>query len=63
MHTHGPNASIILTEGTMRMTDVGGTSEDVSFDFGGVAWADGEEHLPENLGDGPVEVVLVELKE
>ena len=63
MHTHGPNASIILTEGSMRMTDVDGTSEDVSFEVGGVAWADGEEHLPENLGDGPVEVVLVELKE
>jgi quercetin dioxygenase-like cupin family protein len=63
MHTHGPNASIIHTEGTMRMTNVDGTSEDVSFKSGDVAWADGEEHLPENLGDGAIEVVLVELKD
>lgn len=62
MHTHGPNASIILTPATMRMTTADGNSEEVTMQAGDVAWADAEEHLPENLGDGPVEVVLVELK-
>jgi quercetin dioxygenase-like cupin family protein len=63
MHTHGPNASIFITSGTVRMTTPDGKSEDVSMQAGDVAWADAEEHLPENLGDGPVEVVLVELKD
>jgi hypothetical protein len=36
---------------------------DVTAAAGGTAWADAEEHLPENLSDDPLEVVLVELKE
>jgi quercetin dioxygenase-like cupin family protein len=63
MHTHGPNASIIITAGSVRMTHADGTSEIVNMKVGDVAWADSQEHLPENLGDGPVEVVLVELKD
>jgi len=62
MHTHGPNASIIITPATMRMTTPDGKSEVVTMQAGEVAWADAEEHLPENLSDGLVEVVLVELK-
>jgi quercetin dioxygenase-like cupin family protein len=62
MHTHGPNASIIITSATMRMTTPDGKSEVVTMQAGDVAWADAEEHLPENLSDGLVEVVLVELK-
>jgi hypothetical protein len=63
MHTHGPNASIFITAGTVRMTTPDGKTEDVNMQAGNVAWADAEEHLPENLGDGPIEVVLVELKD
>lgn len=62
MHTHGPNASIIVTGGTVRMTGADGSSQEVEMKPGEVAWADAEEHLPENLGAGPLEVVLVELK-
>ena len=47
----------------MRMTNVDGTSEDVAFEISDIAWADGEEQPPVNLGDGAVEVVLVELKD
>jgi hypothetical protein len=36
---------------------------DVSGKQGDVMWADAEEHLPENIGAGPFEVVLVELKD
>jgi len=63
MHTHGPNVAIFLTTSTVRMTLPDGTSTDVTAEFGGTQWADAEEHLPENLGDEPMEVVLVELKE
>jgi quercetin dioxygenase-like cupin family protein len=46
----------------MRMTSAEGSSEVVEMKAGDVAWADADEHLPENLSDEPVEVVLVELK-
>lgn len=60
MHIHGPNASIVITPATMRMTTPDGKSEDITLQAGEVTWSDAEEHLPENLSDGPVEVVLVE---
>lgn len=63
MHTHGPNAAIYLTDIAGRMTLPDGTSIDVTAETGDTQWADGEEHLPENLSDEPLEVVLVELKE
>ena len=63
MHTHGPNASVFLSGGTVRMTLPDGTSEDVSAEVGVAIWSDGDEHLPENLGDAPLEVLLVELKD
>ncbi len=62
MHTHGPNAAIYLTDITGRFTLPDGSSVDVTAEAGDTQWADGEEHLPENLGDEPLEVVLVELK-
>ncbi len=63
MHTHGQNASIILIQGTMRMTLPDGKSEDVSFEVGDASWTDAEKHLPENIGNGPIEVVLIKLKD
>jgi quercetin dioxygenase-like cupin family protein len=62
MHTHGPNASVIVVGGEMRMTLPDGTSEVVELKAGETGWSDQDEHLPENLSDSPVEVVLVELK-
>lgn len=63
MHTHGPNVAITLTENTSRMTLPDGTSEEGTTVIGAAEWSDAEEHLPENLSDEPLEVVLVELKE
>ena len=63
MHTHGPNLAVFLSDSTVRMTLPDGTSMDLATEFGGTQWADAEEHLPENLTDEPMEVVLVELKE
>jgi quercetin dioxygenase-like cupin family protein len=62
MHTHGPNASIIVVGGEMRMTLPDGSSEVMELKAGETGWSDQDEHLPENLSDSPVEVVLVELK-
>lgn len=63
MHTHGPNVAVFLTENLTRMTLPDGTSPEGSTEIGQAQWSDAEEHLPENLSDKPLEVVLVELKE
>lgn len=63
MHTHGPNVAVMLSEGTVRMTAPDGTSEDVHSEVGDAVWTDAQEHLPENLENKPLEVVLVELKD
>ena len=63
MHTHGPHVTILLTENTVRFTLPDGTSSEVTGEAGATSWVDAEEHLPENLSDEPLEVILVELKE
>ena len=63
MHTHGPNVSVMLTDGAVRMTFPDGTSQDLPSKVGDAMWEDGSEHLPENPSDEPFEVVLVELKD
>lgn len=63
MHSHGPNVAVFLSDSTVRMTLPDGSSMDIEAKTGGTQWADAEEHLPENLDDEPMEVVLVELKD
>ena len=63
MHTHGPHVAVFLTDNTVRMTLPDGTSSEVTGEAGATSWTDADEHLPENLGDKPFELVLVELKE
>lgn len=63
MHTHGPNVSVLLSDGTIHMTLPDGTSEDLHSQVGVAMWSENEEHLPANLTDKPLEVVLIELKD
>ena len=63
MHTHGPNVAIFLTSSKVVFTLPDGTSVDASTEKGATQWSDAEEHLPENVGDEALEVILVELKE
>ncbi len=63
MHTHGPNLAVFLSDSTVRMHLPDGTSEDMTTKIGATSWAENEQHRPENVGNGPVEVVLVELKD
>jgi len=62
MHTHGANVSVFLTSNAVRFT-LPDTSVDADSETGAAQYADAEEHLPENLSDDPLEVVLIELKE
>ena len=63
MHSHGPNVAVFLTSNAARFTLPDGTSVDATTEAGVAQYSDAEEHLPENLSDDTLEVVLVEMKE
>jgi len=63
MHEHPPNLAVFLTDIHARFTLPDGKTEDVNPKAGSTQWdAAGGKHLPENLGDKPFELVLVEVK-
>ncbi len=62
MHEHPASVAVMLSGGTMRMHFPDGTSEDLESNDGDANWSDAVTHLPENIGDGRVEVILVEMK-
>jgi quercetin dioxygenase-like cupin family protein len=62
MHEHPASVAVFLTDGSVRFTLPDGKSQDVSSKAGTVQWNAGGKHLPENLGDKPFELILVELK-
>ena len=62
MHEHPPNVAVFLTDGHGRFTLPDGKTQDADFKVGAVQWDAGSKHLPENLGDKPFELVVVELK-
>jgi quercetin dioxygenase-like cupin family protein len=63
MHSHGPSMAVYLTDTETRMTFPDGTSVETTTTAGDTEWADAGEHLPKNLSDSPVELVLIELKD
>ena len=62
MHLHPANVAIFLTDGQGKFTLPDGKTQDVPIKAGTVQWDGGGKHLPENTGDKPFELVLVELK-
>ena len=62
MHEHPANVAIFLTDGQTRFTLPGGKTQDAPAKAGTTEWDGGGKHLPENLGDKPFELILVELK-
>ncbi len=62
MHSHPAIIGVLLTDGHMRMSHPDGTSEEIIAKAGDVLHMPATVHLPENLSDGPMEVILVELK-
>jgi len=55
--------AVSLTDGRARFTIPDGSTADVESKAGSVKWDAGGEHPPENVGDYPFELVIVELKE
>jgi quercetin dioxygenase-like cupin family protein len=62
MHHHPGSVAVFLTDGKSRFTLPDGKTQDAPVKAGSVQWTDAGEHLPENVGDKPFELILVELK-
>ncbi len=62
MHKHPAGVVVYLTDQNAKFTLPGGKSQEESGKAGAAAWTPAGAHLPENLGDKPLEVILVELK-
>lgn len=62
MHDHPASVIVYLSGQRARFTLPDGTTPERGGEAGEVAWAEAETHLPENLGEEPLEVILVELK-
>ena len=62
MHSHPPGVAVFLTPHAVRFTYPDGRAEEVRANAGGAQWLPATTHLPENLTDQPLELVLVELK-
>src|SRR6476660_6116087 len=62
MHEH-PNAiAVFLTDGQIKFNLPDGKSQEVTVKAGQSQWTPAGKHLPENIGDKPFEVVLIEMK-
>jgi len=62
MHQHPGSVAVFLTDGQVRFTLPDGKTQDAPIKAGATQWEAGGKHLPENTGDKPFELVLVELK-
>jgi len=62
MHEHPDSVAIFLTDQWVKFTSPDGKSEEVRIKAGDTKWIPGGKHLPENLSDQPLELILVELK-
>ena len=62
MHGHPPLVAVFLTSNKGRFTFPDGRTEERGWKAGESMVMAAENHLPENLSDDPLEVLLIELK-
>ena len=62
MHSHPAGVAIFMKDLKSRFTMPDGEATDMEVKAGTVAWSEAQSHMPENLGDEPLEVIQVELK-
>ena len=63
MHGHPDSVVVALTDTQSKFTLAGGKSEDRAFKAGETLWTPAGNHMPENVGGKPMQVILVELKD
>jgi len=62
MHEHPATVAVYLTDVHQKVTTADGKVQEISRKAGEVGYRDPVKHADENIGDRPLEVVLVELK-
>ncbi len=62
MHSHPNAVAVFLADGNSRMTTPDGKSQDMPIKAGAAQWTPAGTHLPQNIGDKPFQLVLVEMK-
>lgn len=62
MHLHPATVAVFLTDSNAQFTFPDGTKQPVTAKAGDVVYSPPQVHLPENLGDKPFEVIVIELK-
>ena len=62
MHEHRAGVVVALTDHRVKFHFPGGKTEERTAKAGGTQWVAAKKLLTENVGDKPVEVILVELK-
>jgi quercetin dioxygenase-like cupin family protein len=62
MHEHPANVAVALTDVNGKFTLPDGKTVGELMKAGTVQWDAGGTHLPENVSDQPLELILVELK-
>jgi mannose-6-phosphate isomerase-like protein (cupin superfamily) len=62
MHFHPDSVAVFLGNQTAKFTYPDGKTEVVNVKAGDVRMTPGGSHLPENVGNTPIDLILVELK-
>ena len=62
MHYHPDAVAVFLTDSKVKMTLPDGTTSESGGKAGEAIWTPAGKHLPENLSEKPLELILVELK-
>src|SRR5437868_15411664 len=62
MHSHPNAVAVFQSDGRVKFTYPGGKSEERDMKAGQAIWTPATRHLPENLTDNDMEVILVEMK-
>lgn len=62
MHEHPNSIAVFLTDGQIKFTLGDGTSQEATVKAGQSQWMPAVKPLPENMGDKPLEVLLIEMK-
>ena len=63
MHEHPGSVAVFLTDGQVKFTLPDGKTQLTPAKAGSAVWTAAGKHLPENVGDKPFELILVELKD
>jgi quercetin dioxygenase-like cupin family protein len=62
MHSHPDLVALFLTDGRIKFTYPGGKTEERDMKAGTSLFTPATKHLPENITDSDIEIILVELK-